>query len=76
MHISMPCERQRQGMLKLSLFFSPSRPPVCSNFLGMEAYLLSMYVHVLLDQGALRWIVSGTGAVPTDSVTLLSMKES
>jgi hypothetical protein len=28
------------------------------------------------DQGALRCILSGTGAVPTDNVTLLSTKES
>jgi hypothetical protein len=36
----------------------------------------SLGVPVLPDQGALRCIVSGTGAVPTDNVTLLSMKES
>ena len=36
----------------------------------------SLGVPALPDQGALRWIVSGTGAVPTVNVTLLSTKES
>src|SRR5215510_164214 len=37
---------------------------------------LSLPVPTLPDQRALRWIVSGTGAVPTDNVTWLLAKVS
>ena len=49
--VSMQCERQRQGMLKLSLFFHPSRTPTCSNFLGMAACSLAHWAYLLAGSG-------------------------
>jgi hypothetical protein len=63
-------------MLKLSVFLPRAQTPECSIFLGMEACSWLIERTCSPDQGTLRWIVSGTGAVPTDNVTLLSTKES
>jgi len=59
---ALPGDRQRQSMLKLSRYGS--------------MLLSSLGVPTLPDQGALRCMCSGTDAVPTDNVTLLSLKES
>ncbi len=65
-------------MRNLSLFLPLARTPDCSTFLPWHGstLLVSLCGPALPDQGDLRCIFSGTGAVPTDNVTLLSTKES
>src|SRR5262245_51400015 len=76
--VSLPCDRQRQSMLKLSLSLPLARRPACSNFLAMVWQHAPCLVvcTCLPDQRVLRCMCSGTGAVPTDNVTLSSTKES
>ena len=49
--IVMPGDRQRQRMLKLSLFLPGARTPACSNFLGMDACSLAHWAYLLAGSG-------------------------
>jgi hypothetical protein len=49
--VAMPCNRQRQSMLKLSLFLPRARAPKCSNFLGMQVGSLAHWACLYTGSG-------------------------